>query len=319
MVPSRVLALSLVALWLALLSTAQIPLVQSLMGDPPSLHNRGDGGLSELLSAMTVYRRVKVIANLDDLWQYDPGSSVLVLSGLDSPPAEREVLQALRWVESGGKILVLDEYETPKPLLARLGASFGPLVAEISVGECRVGGSEYQVLFNVYRGVDGGTPICWVGGTPVAAQVSLGSGSVVVLGDSSLLINELMRSRYRQAHLLLALALLDRGTVVFYEGGRRTAVALFSPGVLVKVPYYLGRLASYALLEDSPAGAVRLVAVGLLILALTSPRSLEALAELQRHVSRYKYGRRREGRPAVDALFKGSVRAWIEWVERLGR
>ncbi len=318
MTPARVPVLSLIALWLVLLSTAQIPLFQSLVGDPPSIYNRGDGGFSELVSIATVYRRVKVVASLDDLWQYDPSSSVLVLSGPDFLPSEREVLQALRWVERGGKLVVLDEYETPGPLLARIGVSVGPLHDGISTGECHLGSHRYPAVFNVYRRIEGGTPVCWVDGVPVAAAVTLGRGSVVVVGDSSIFINELMRSGYRQVQLLLALALLDRDTVVFYEGGRRGSVAVFSPQVLAKVPYYVGRFASYVLLGDSPVDAVRVVVAGVLILAVASPRSLEALTELQSRVSGYKYRRRKRGEPSVSLSFKSSVRIWEEWVRKLG-
>ncbi|MEM1623691.1 MAG: DUF4350 domain-containing protein [Sulfolobales archaeon] len=312
MVPSRTLLLSTLALWLVLLSVMQIPFVQSLEGDPPSLYNRSDGGLSELVSAMTIYRKVKVAKSVDDVWAYEPRSSILLILGLDVFPEEHEIHRILKWVERGGVLIVLDELTTPRPLLEKLNLEIGALVSDISLGECYVGGFNRTVLFNVYREVLGGKPICWVGSTPVAAEVRYGSGRVLVFGDSSIFINEVLRSRYRQVHLSFALSLLDRDTVVFYEGGRLVTERFFSPKFLVGIPYYVGKLAQYVILGDPTTGVFRVVAAVLLALALVSPKSL---ARPPKPSIRRK---REKVLPEVDKLFKKYVEDLSNWVNKLG-
>lgn len=296
-----------------MLTTAQIPLVQGVIGDPPSLYNRGDGGLSELVSITTIYRRVKVVRSADDVWQHDPSTTSLLLSGLDLFLREHEMQQLLRWVEKGGFLVVMDEYRTPQLLYEKINISAGPLVNAVTVGYCTVGAHKYPVLFNVYREVGGGRPVCWVDNAPVGAEVAYGRGRILVLGDSSVLINEVMRSKHRQAQLSFGLALLDRETIAFYEGGRRTIEAWFSPRVLVGVPYYLGRFLWYTILGDSPLGAVKLIAAGLLVLFLVSPGPTAMLAGLAR------YRRRKSPPPRADILFKESVKVWMDWVNKLGR
>ncbi|MEM2006827.1 MAG: DUF4350 domain-containing protein [Sulfolobales archaeon] len=313
MFPSRALLLSVAVLWLVFLSIMQIPLIQSLEGDPPSLYNRGDGGLSELVSAMTIYKKIKAARSVEDIWLYDPSSSVLLILGLDFFPKEYEILQILRWVEKGGELIVLDEFTTPRPLLEKVNLSVGQLISDISLGVCCVSGFNRTVLFNVYREVLGGIPICWVSGIPVATEVRHGNGKILVFGDSSIFINEVLRSRYRQAHLSFVLALLDRDTVVFYESGRVFTERLFSPKFLVSIPYYVGKVAEYVLLRDPATGTFRVVITGLLILALISPRSLASLPKPS--VRR----RRKSTPPEVNILFKEYVEGWLSWVYRIGK
>ncbi|MEM1707040.1 MAG: DUF4350 domain-containing protein [Sulfolobales archaeon] len=313
MIPSRTIVLSILTLWLVFLSIMQIPFIQSLVGDPPSLYNRGDGGLSELVSAMTIYRKIKVARSIDDVWSYEPGSSIMLVLGLDFFPKEYEVLQLLRWVERGGVLIVLDEFTTPRPLLEKLNLEIGTLVSDVSLGECYVNGFNRTILFNVYREVLGGEPICWVGNVPVAAEVRYGGGKVLVFGDSSIFINEILRSRYRQAHLSFALSLLNRDTVVFFEGGRLVTEALFSPKVLVAIPYYVGKFAQHVVLGDPATSVFRVVAAGLLALTLISPRSLEGLSKPS--IRR----RRKNTLPEVNKLFKESVEDWLSWVNKLGK
>lgn len=315
MIPSRALLISLLALWLVFLSVLQIPIVQSIVGDPPSVFNRGDGGLSELVSALTVFKKIKAVRNFDEIWQYDPSTSVLLLSGLDNPLRESDASIVLEWVESGGKVVVLDEYVAPRLLLEKVSVSLDSLTSSIALGECRLGSSRYQALFNVYREVLGGSPICWVQNTVVGVEVAIGRGVLLVLGDSSTFINEVLRSRYRHFQIVFALALLDRDTVVLYEGGRAFAEILFSPRGLVLLPYFIGRFAWYTILSGGLIGAAKTIFAGLILIAIVSPRWLTGLTKL---AFSFKY-RRRSARPSVDKLFRESVRVWIEWVNKIGK
>ncbi|MCS7098774.1 MAG: DUF4350 domain-containing protein [Sulfolobales archaeon] len=315
MTPSRELLAALAALWIVLLSAHQIPLVQFIAGDPPSVLNRADGGLSELVSTLTVYRRVKIARSFDEIWQYNPGGTVLILSGLDSPPRKRDVSLILEWVRRGGKVVVLDEYTTPTLLLEEIGIGLGSLASDVAVGECRLGSTRHPVLFNVYRGVSGARPICQIGSAVVGVEAVVGEGHLIIIGDSSVFINEVLRSRYRHPQIVFALAIVDRETVVFYEGGREFVEIPFSPKILVSLPYFVGRFAWYTILGGGPVGAVKTVLFGLVLLAIISPRWLTGLS---RYTLSLKYGRRRS-QFSVDKLFRESVKAWVEWVDRFGK
>ncbi|MEM0487091.1 MAG: hypothetical protein QW080_03035, partial [Sulfolobales archaeon] len=96
-------------------------------------------------------------------------------------------------------------------------------------------------------------------------------------------------------------------------GGRLVTEALFSPKVLVAIPYYVGKFAQHIVLGDPATSVFRVVAAGLLALTLISPRSLEGLSKPS--IRR----RRKNTLPEVDKLFKESVEDWLSWVNKLGK
>jgi hypothetical protein len=312
-IPSRTLSLAVLGLWLVFLSTMQIPIIQFIEGDPPSIYNTGDGGMTELISALTIYRKVKVVEDLRDVWVYSPESAVLVLAGLSKPLTDLEVESLIKWVGDGGHLVILDEYTTPTSLLWRLGLSMGGTFHDIVQGSCRLGARELKVLFDVYREVIGGETVCSVGNTSVAASKVLGEGKVTVIGDSSIFINEVMRSTYRQSQMSFALDLLDRDTVLFYEGGREFKALPFSPKFVVLIPYYVLKFVAYLTYTGTPYDIVKVVVGTSILLAIVSPRPYL-------RARRFFGGRRRQGSVVdVKKTFNDFVAVWIEWVGKHGR
>lgn len=311
MIPSRTVIVSLAVLWLVFLSIYQIPVIQSLLGDPPSLYNKGDGGVSEFVSQFSIYRRVKAIRDSRDLWQYDPRTSLLLVAGLDKFLDYSEISEVMDWVARGGYLVVMDEYPTPGPLLTRLNISLGAAVTEITLGNCTVGSATFSVLFNVYREVLGGRPICWANGLSVAVELSVGRGRIVIVGDSSIAINEVLRSGYRATQIAFLLALMNRETIVFYEGGRVATEIALSPRSLIALFYYLSKFISYVVYSGAPYGIVGVIIVSVLVITAVFPRPRIGIRRFSES--------RKAPLKKLDILFRESVRAWMEWVDRLGK
>lgn len=313
MIPSKTIVFATLGIWLVFLSTLQIPLIQFIEGDPPSIYNTGDGGMTDLISILTIYKKVKVAEYLGDVWGYDPKSTVFLVAGLSKSLTDLEVESIARWVESGGYLVVLDEYTTPQTLLRRFGLSIGEAFQDIAQGSCRLGTHELKVLFNVYREVIGGEAICLVGDTVVAVSKIVGEGKITVIGDSSLFINEVMRSQYRQSQMSFALDLLDRDTVLFYEGGREFKSLPFSPRFIVLIPYYILRFVSYLLYTGTPYDVVKIFIGASLVLAIISPK-------LQLRTGMFsKKQRKLDSTSDIKKTFSNSVAVWVEWVSKLGR
>jgi len=309
---SRSVAISLALLWLVLASSVELYVVGAPKGDVPSLYNMGPGGVSELVSYVSLFKRVKLVVDVGELKQYDPRTSVLLLAGLEKVLGDAEISELLRWVSEGGKLVVADEYLVPLRLLQALNVSLGQVSHSIDLGYCDIGGRGFEVLFNVYREVVGGRALCWAGGVPVAAEVPLGRGTVLVFGDSSIAINEVLRSRYRSAQLSFLLEVLDRETLVVYEGGRLRQKLGGPVGHVVTVVGYLARFFAYLGMPGSPYDFVRLLIVSIAITATVAPRP------------RFGAPRRRGSETPVGEVptnkrFSEAVAVWVRWVENLRR
>lgn len=116
------------------------------------------------------------------------GGDLLVLMHphLQADQAWRDAL--VRYVEGGGKLLVLDSPRnagsTTNLLLRPMGLSLGPRVGEgtLSAG---AGGQTVQVKAGEACEVIGGRPIATMDGKTVAAEVSFGRGTVTLVGFGS--------------------------------------------------------------------------------------------------------------------------------------
>lgn len=309
---SRSVAVSLALLWLVVASSVELYVVGAPKGDVPSLYNMGPGGITELVSYVTLFKRVKLVVGVEELRQYEPRTSVLLVAGLEKSLSDTEISELLRWVSEGGKLVVADEYLVPLRLLQVLNVSLGPASYSIDLGRCTIGGRDFDVLFNVYREVVGGRTLCWVGGVPVAAEVALGRGTVLVFGDSSIAINEVLRSRYRPTQLAFLLEVLDRDTVAVFEGGRLRQRLGGPVGYVTTVIGYLAKFLAYVAAPGTPHDFLRLLVISVAVTAIAAPRPR---LEVPR--------RRRGGVPAAgtptDKMFSEAVAAWVRWVEDLGR
>ncbi len=102
----------------------------------------------------------------------------------DRPVEPAFVEAARRYVENGGRLLVLDSAENTNSTSAAL---LSPFKLELkphpqSDGKLAPAKDWPAITVQAAREVVGGTPICQLNGRPVAAQVQLGRGTVTVLG-----------------------------------------------------------------------------------------------------------------------------------------
>lgn len=309
---SRSVAISLALLWLVLVSGVELYLAGAPKEDVPSIYNMGPGGVSELVSYVSLFKRVKLVVGAEELKQYDPKTSVLLVAGLEKVLGDAEILEVLRWVSEGGKLVVADEYLAPLRLLQVLNISVGPSSYSIDLGYCYIGGKSFEVVFNVYREVVGGRALCWVGGVPVAAEVTLGRGVTLVFGDSSIAINEILRSRYRSTQLSFLLELLDRETIVVYEGGRLRQRLGGPIGYVTMLIGYLAKFFAYLGMPGSPHDFLRLLIISVAVTAIVAPRP------------RFEVPKRRGstapvGETPINKRFSEAVVVWVRWVESLRR
>ena len=216
----KTLGLILLLLALILLSHTVIELSLAFAYDPPSVFNRGPGGVSEFVS-MIVSRgfEVETVFDMSELLKIDPRSSVVMLFSPDTPLTKKEALVILSWVKSGGIVIVLDELRNVENLTNALGVSFSNHSIRIhSVATCRMKNISLPLVLNVYRYVSGGEPLCTIDDKAVAVMMSYGEGKVVVIGDSSLVINHVLHTTPIHFNLIFVLLLITgKNRVVFLE------------------------------------------------------------------------------------------------------
>ena len=102
------------------------------------------------------------------------------------------------YVAAGGRLLLIDSPETSGTTANSLVFRFGLVVkaAPGVQGELKSSDGWPAIPVQQTFEIEGGKPILWVGKTPVAATVSFGKGSVLVLGCGSLLNDTGMGLRY---------------------------------------------------------------------------------------------------------------------------
>jgi hypothetical protein len=105
------------------------------------------------------------------------------------------------YVAAGGRLLLIDSPESSGTTANSLLYRFGLVVkaAPGVQGELKSSGGWPAIPVQRTFEIEGGKPILWVGKTPVAAAVTFGKGSVLVLGCGSLLNDTGMGLRYNIA------------------------------------------------------------------------------------------------------------------------
>ncbi|MEL9909446.1 MAG: DUF4350 domain-containing protein [Ignisphaera sp.] len=219
-----------------------------LVGDPPSVYNNMPGGLTIFTSSEALERRVDIIYSLDDIYRYDPGKYALLIVGpdtrVDASPRLRQ------WIEDGGLLIVMDETMNTEGLLRGFDIYLGntPAIQEIATGVCSTGNANIKVVFNVYTVVystSNYTVLCRVNDKTTGLSRSIGGGMVIAIGDSSLVINEVLSKggAWYGNRLFIDMVSDGRGLVV-YEGGRTYTYS--STGVITQYIRGLILLASDA-------------------------------------------------------------------------
>ena len=105
------------------------------------------------------------------------------------------------YVAAGGRLLLVDSPESSGTTANSLLYRFG-LVVKVAPGvqgQLKSSGGWPAIPVQRTFEIEGGKPILWVGKTPVAAVVTFGKGSVLVLGCGSLLDDTGMGLRYNIA------------------------------------------------------------------------------------------------------------------------
>ena len=206
----------------------KIPIQVAQRYDPPSVFNYGNGGYSSLylLLARSGYR-VYVVYDTNQLETYPPEKSALILASPDKSLSQDESREILKWVSEGGVALVLDEIGTVNSLARELGVEINVFAGDVAVGECYINGTRYPIILNKFSdikilsintsNVEGS---CYAEGYVVGVLERVGRGQVLVLGDSSLFINAMLRSKEIGANIVFLSNLIRDRDIVFYEGDR---------------------------------------------------------------------------------------------------
>jgi len=210
----------------------KVPIQLSARYDPPSIYNFGGGGYSVLYNSLersgySVY----VIYSTDQLYKYDPGKSVLILASPDKSLSEDDVKRIIDWISAGGYVLALDEIGTLNILAQKIGSEIGIMVPEVVSGECVYNGKIYKILFNKYSPIKiynlsdpSIVGYCYTKDLFVGLFKRVGSGVIFLIGDSSLFINNLLRTKYYVDNLLFLKDVVGDRSIIFYEGGREYIV-----------------------------------------------------------------------------------------------
>ncbi|PWV37038.1 MAG: hypothetical protein DJ555_04105 [Desulfurococcaceae archaeon] len=215
-----------------------IPTIQAY--DPPSIFNRGSGGYSEVYSILrSLGYSVSSIDDLRALESYSPGSWVLVMASPDEELSQRDLLILLGWFSRGGRVIALDEVGTLSPLLGIFNASLTSMVRGTDASRCYVDGREFYVLYNMYSWIyirpgSDVEVLCTINDIPTAVGMKIHGGELIFISDSSIVINNILGSRFGRNNLNFFLGLLGGKGVLFYEGGRHM--------VMLRTSYILSAL-----------------------------------------------------------------------------
>ncbi len=222
---SRSLLLSIIifSIVVSLHVYGSIELTGPLLGNPPSVFNFASGGVSEYFNSRRVRAGLNIIYDFKELDKFYPPNHVLFIIGPDKEVENTDVLD--KWVRSGGRLVIMDETTNSLPLLKSFNVSLKDFVPEIRNATCRVDESEYIVLFNVYRTINITSgeyqPICMINNSLVAARISWGRGEVIVVGDSSIAINELyFKLKNPKNNTGFMDSLVSNRRIIVYEGAR---------------------------------------------------------------------------------------------------
>lgn len=165
--------------------------------DPPSVHNMKPGGLSQFYAEN--FAKIIVVKEALDVYSKDPSRHALLIPGFGAIIDTISFQKILKWVEEGGVLVLMDETDKSADMMYRLGlVPSNTTELEVEDAKCIVNGLEINVTFNKYitlhraKGSELIEPICTIKGNVVAWKISYGKGTIYVLGDSSLVINEMV-------------------------------------------------------------------------------------------------------------------------------
>ncbi|WP_148222802.1 DUF4350 domain-containing protein [Desulfurococcus mucosus] len=220
---SKAYWLGVLVLSLLMIGYSNTQMSRGLVGDPPSIYNNMPGGLTIFTGMESLERRVNAIYSFSEVEKYTPRNHALLVVGPDTSLEWSPTLA--HWVEEGGLLVVMDESPNSQMLLEgfEIHAGSGRVIQEVAVGVCNVGNASIRVVFNVYAEVYSTSRhevLCRVGGVVTGLSRRIGGGEIVVIGDSSLVINEVLSKSPTYGNKFFLDAVTAGRNLVFYEGNR---------------------------------------------------------------------------------------------------
>ncbi len=214
---------------------SNLMVARAVIGDSPSIYNNGPGGVSYFFTIMMYRNSPIAIMNFDELHQYSPWIHVLFIISPDKPISIDDARKVLEWVSNGGEVVVMDETNSTEALLKLLGVNKSVFAGYIAMGICKVDDHAMPILFDVFKTFPEpgkAKPICWTRNSVVAFEKKIGKGSVIVIGDSSLVINYIvMDTRYGALDTYLIKRLVGNKEILIYEGNRAYRIMYSIKGV----------------------------------------------------------------------------------------
>lgn len=226
---SRALVFSIIIISLLFFAYSRISIYSLLEGDPPSIYNYGFGGISNYIDKRIFIYKVDIIFGFRNLDSYNPRINTLLIIGPDKPIDEEDIDIILKWTYQGGRTIIADESNSTALLLNRIGISIKSTIWSITKGSCIVNYdnvSYIDVLFNVYSILDispniDASALCVYGDSILAIERPYGEGLFIVIGDSSIIINDvLLKSSLAMNNTLFMDYLIGKRDIILYEGSR---------------------------------------------------------------------------------------------------
>ncbi len=312
----RTLGILLLLLALVLLGNTVIKISLTYAYDPPSVFNHGPGGITDFVSILVSRGfEVETLLDVSKLLKLDPHTAVAMLFSPDTPLTKEEASAMLSWVKNGGTLIVLDELRHVDNLTSALGISFSNYsVRTYNVATCRIDNATLPLILDVYRYVSGGKPLCTIDGKTVAVVVSYGRGRVVVIGDSSLVINHILYATSTRSNIVFLLLLIaGKSRVVFLELHRvRHILQIAYPLLPLQFALRMMQMAIGGFFALTPiAKALALI----LILVSTTILSLLILSHEARPIRREVAIGIPEPRLSIQTLrnlVREGLRSWLE-------
>ncbi len=236
---SLVLSLLVIITLLLVYSTSgRVELTGNPLPDSPSIYNYYNGGVSLYFNDKSLKNGLSVIHSLDELSSYNPANHVLFII---SPDKKITLSSRVKeWVSKGGLLVVMDETHNTLPLVKLFNIEYGKYHESVVLGNCSINNKNYLVLFNVYQSIKTDTminaePICRVRNETVAVYLKHGSGGVFVIGDSSLVINEIyVKHQNIENNTGFVDSIIGDRSIIVYEGDRNyTGGTEFEAGKII--------------------------------------------------------------------------------------
>ncbi|MEM0027562.1 MAG: hypothetical protein QXT53_06775 [Ignisphaera sp.] len=220
---NKLLIFTLILLSLVIFSQSQKPIASILDLDPPSIYNIGPGGITIFYDYEKTRRSVQIIYSFDELKYFDPQNNVLLILGPDKDVDSIDSL--FSWIGKGGVAIVGDELNHSKQILNYIGIEQSTAIPGVGEAQCIIGNTTIEIVIDVAKTLlssnSKSSILCLYGSMPIAYNVSYGNGYIVVIGDSSIVINEILATLNISVNNIFFMEhIIDGKGLIIYEGGR---------------------------------------------------------------------------------------------------